>query len=155
VLGVVIVLSGVVGIGLGAAVGSVASWLGLRQNPGVEAAMTLSTGFALIIIDAGVLGILIRLLARIRLSATDVIPGLLLGALALQVLKLSGGLLLHQVNGNPLLAGAVIVALLLLWLHMAARVLLLSASFGVCLAERRGRWPTPGPATDSIEAFEA
>lgn len=150
VLGTVVLLTAVGGIGLGAVTTNVFTWLGLHHSAGMGTVAAVFSGAALAVLDAGVLWILIRLLAGIRAPWRDLAPGLLLGGIALQVLKLTGGLLLHKIGGNPLLAGATAIALLLLWLHLAARILLLSASVCLTVAERRGNWPMPEPDIQDV-----
>jgi membrane protein len=145
VLGTVVLLSALGGIGLGSATTTMLTALGLHHGSGTAVVAAVFSGAALAVLDTGVLGILIRLLAGVRAPWRDLAPGLLLGGAALQVLKLSGGLLLHKIGGNPLLAGATAMALLLLWMQLAARILLLSASVCLTVAERRGNWPLPEP----------
>jgi membrane protein len=156
VLGTLIVVSAAGGIGLGAATTTVLTWLGLHHNAWTDGVTTVVSAAVLIVLDAGVMWILVRMLAGIRVPWRDLAPGLLLGGIALQALKLAGGLLLHKVGGNPLLAGATALALLLLWMHLAARILLLTVSVCLTFAERRGTWPEPRPApgSDVVEPRE-
>jgi membrane protein len=140
VLGAVVLCSAIGGTGLAAAATTV---LGPDYGAATGIVVTVASAAALTVVDATVLWILIRLLAGVRAPWRDLAPGLLLGGVAFQVLKLSGGLLLHKVGGNPLLAGATAMALLLLWLHLAVRILLLTSSVCVTVAERRGNWSVP------------
>lgn len=158
-LGGAVLATGVSGVGVGAAAGVLLSRLGLGQTRVGGTAVTVLTALVLTVTDAAILWVLLRLLAQVRAPLADLAPGLLLGGLALQALKLSGGLLLRQVGGNPLLAGASVLAVVLVWLNLAARGTLLVAALGVTRAERRGHWPAvpdgPGAPVDGGAAGEA
>jgi hypothetical protein len=54
------------------------------------------------------------------------------------VLKYSGGLLLHRISGNPVLASSVVLVGLLIWMNLAARLTLLVAGWSAITAIDRG-----------------
>lgn len=92
------------------------SWL---AGPGVRIA-TLTLSF---LIDAGVLALIIRLSGP-RVPRRDLVIGTALGALAFGVLRQLGTGAVGSVSSNPMLASFAALVVLILWLHLASRVVL-------------------------------
>ena len=92
------------------------SWL---SGPGVKAA-TLALSF---LIDAGVLALIIRLSGP-RVPRRDLVAGAAIGALAFGVLRQVGTSAVGSVSSNPMLASFAALVVLILWLHLASRVVL-------------------------------
>ncbi|WP_243106693.1 YihY/virulence factor BrkB family protein [Actinomyces lilanjuaniae] len=80
------------------------------------------------VIDSGILALLVRV-SGARPPRRDLLWGSALGALALGVLRELGTDVVGSSASNPLLASFAAVAVLLLWLNLAARVVLLTAAW--------------------------
>ncbi len=150
VLGVTVLASVVAGVGVGVAAGAVLARLGLATTPGAGTVVTVVTGLVLALLDAVILAVLVRLLAGVRLEPGRLWPAALAGGVALEVLTLSGGLLLHRVSGNALLAASSVLAAVLVWMGLVARVTLLTAALAVTLSREHGREPVDAGAREDL-----
>ncbi len=136
-IGLAVLVSAAAGIAVVLAAGRLLRWLDL-QDAGLGGALAAGgSNLVLIITDGAILLVLIRVLARVRLPIAELWPAAALGGAGLQVLTLSGGLLLHRVSSNPLLAASSVLAGLLVYMGIAARLTLLSAALGITMAEDR------------------
>ncbi len=79
-------------------------------------------------LDAGALVLLIRL-AGVRAPRRDLLQGALLGGLAYGALRELGTAVVAGAVRNPLLASFAAIVVLVLWIHMAARVTLVLAAW--------------------------
>lgn len=97
------------------------SWL---SGTGARAA-TLVLSF---LIDAAVLALIIRLSGP-RVPRRDLVTGAAIGALAFSVLRQVGTSAVGSVSRNPMLASFAALAVLVLWLHLASRVVLYACAW--------------------------
>lgn len=118
------------------AVSSVATSLlagSLNQDLDVPAALTgpgaRVAGLGLsFLIDAAVLALVITV-CGIRPPRRDLVQGCALGALAFGVLRQAGSSGVGSAADNPLLASFAAIIVLIVWMHLASRVLLLVAAW--------------------------
>ena len=80
------------------------------------------------LVDAGMLYVLIRLVARVRPMRRDMIYGAIIFAVASAVLRRLGTQLVSAVN-SPLLASFAAIITVMLWVNLLARVALITAAF--------------------------
>ncbi|WP_244924888.1 YihY/virulence factor BrkB family protein [Actinomyces bowdenii] len=121
---------------LATAVSSVATSLlagSLNQDLDVPAALTgpgaRVAGLGLsFLIDAAVLALVITV-CGIRPPRRDLVQGCALGALAFGVLRQAGSSGVGSAADNPLLASFAAIIVLIVWMHLASRVLLLVAAW--------------------------
>jgi membrane protein len=133
------------------ATGSVLSWLGLDRSTLASVLVSAVTSLVVLVIDTALFLILFRLLAGVRLPWEDLFTGALIGGVAFGLLKLFGGLLLKVSTRNGLFAAVVIVAGLLIWMNLAARIALLAAAWSATTAEDRGHLPSgPDPVVRPV-----
>lgn len=106
---------------------SVIEWLGLT---GTFSTALLGIGVVLfvVVLDALIVLLLFRVIARVRIPRRDLLLGLALGAIGLGLLRL-GGTSLVGVSDNPVLASLAVVGTLLLWINLALRWLLFVAAW--------------------------
>lgn len=90
-------------------------------------AKALSLAVALVL-DAAVLVLLVRL-SGVRAPRRDLLPGALLGAVAYGLLRELGTGVVAEAVKNPLLASFAALVVLVLWIHLAARVTLVLAAW--------------------------
>jgi len=95
------------------------------------AALLIGFGFDLVVLLA-----LYAVLSAQRLPRRALLQGVVGGALALEVLKALGGLLLGGAASNPLLASFAVIIGLLIWFSLLCTVLLLAAAWIGEAAER-------------------
>ncbi|GAB2686195.1 YihY/virulence factor BrkB family protein [Thalassiella azotivora] len=144
-LGLAVLASAVLGL----VVSTAAEWLlglvGVEDSP-VGAFLLRALGVLVVLaVDTGILLVLFRWLAGVRVPIDALRSGALVGAVGIGVLKLFGGLLLGATGGsNPLLAGSAVLAGLLLWMNIMSRVVLLAAAWA---ATHRRPEPEPLPAS--------
>lgn len=106
------------------------SWLDINENSVIAIVSGRIVGLALMLaLDAVVLGMLYRVLSGLKIPFRRLLVGSLLGAVALGVLKIVGGILLGGAGRNPLLAGFAIIIGLLIWFNLICVVVLLGASW--------------------------
>ncbi len=153
VLGLLVLASIAVSVGLSSASGWVLDQLGIASTP--------ARVLVQVLVQVGVLGVdvvlfltFFRLLARIPVSVRVLLSGAIIGAVGLEALKLSGGLLTRQASGNPLLASATTLAVLLLFFNLAGRITLLAAAWAAVTAADLGiaAEDTAGDGDDAAHA---
>ncbi len=88
-----------------------------------------STMVASLLIDALVVAFLVRVVAIVRVPWRDLLLGSLLAALLLTIVRYLGTSAVGSVANNRLLVSFAALATLLLWLNLAARILLMSVAF--------------------------
>lgn len=105
-------------------------WIGLSGDSQISTVLGRITGLVLmLLLDTVVLAALYRVLSGLKIPIRRLAVGSLLGATALGVLKVLGGLLLGGAGRNPLLAGFVVIIGLLIWFNFICTVILLGASW--------------------------
>lgn len=105
-------------------------WLGLRGDSLVSTVLGRVVGLLLmLVLDTVVLAMLYRVLSGLKIPLRRLIVGSVLGAAALGVLKILGGVLLGGAGRNPLLASFAIIIGLLIWFNLICVVILLGASW--------------------------
>ncbi|HWL01597.1 MAG TPA: YihY/virulence factor BrkB family protein [Microbacteriaceae bacterium] len=100
------------------------------------AGLVIGFGFDLVVLLA-----LYSVLSAERLPRRALLQGVIGGALALEVLKALGGLLLGGAASNPLLASFAVIIGLLIWFSLLCTVLLLAAAWIGEAAERHAAAP--------------
>ncbi|MFZ5872045.1 MAG: YihY/virulence factor BrkB family protein [Actinomycetota bacterium] len=129
-LGLAILASAVVSVGVNAAAGALLESVGLERGWLGQGILRVLGVLLVLAADTAIFVILLRLLSRVPLTWAQVRAGALVGAAGLGVLKLFGGLLLGRVGGgNPLLAASATLVGLLLWMNLVSRVTLLAAAW--------------------------
>lgn len=109
--------------------GAVLALVGLEDS---AAAAALLTGVALSLsIGLNLLTLLIVFsrLPGAQLSLRQILPGALLGAAAIELLKLFGGWYIGRTTGNPVFGVFAVVAGLLVWIYTLSVVLVFAASW--------------------------
>lgn len=138
-LGLVLVLSAVLSLVVGAAADPVLRVVGLDGSPAAAAILWVLSLLVVLVVDVLVFVVLFRLLSGLDLSLRDLRTGVLIGAVGLGILQRVAGLLLGQTgSGNPLLATGAVLVGLLVWLNLASRVTLLAASWVATTVHERG-----------------
>lgn len=125
--------------------GEVAVWVGLPEDGVLVTLLGLVIGTAF---DTLLMVILLRLLSGVPLPWTAIRDGAVLGALALNVLKLFAGALIGRASANPLLGAVAVAVGLLFWLNLMSRVVLFSAAWAAAdrdVARLAGPLPEPEP----------
>ncbi|WP_257478285.1 YihY/virulence factor BrkB family protein [Acidipropionibacterium jensenii] len=113
--------------GLGILVNVFGSWLNraLGLSPGVgRVSLLVGTQLVSLVIDAALVLMLVRFVARVRVPRRDLLWGLAMFAIASAVLRELGTTAVGSVNG-AVLASATAVLTLILWINLGVRVLLL------------------------------
>lgn len=138
-LGAVVLASAVLSVLSTAALGAVLDWIGLDRDSVPATVVARILGLALVFaIDAVVLGAFYRLVSGISVPMRVLLPGTLLGAAALGVLKAAGSALLGGATSNPLLAGFAVIIGLLIWFNLICQVILLGGTWIAVTARDRG-----------------
>lgn len=137
-------LSLVAGAGLGLAVTVFGDWtsrtLGLDSGVG-EAFLVVSSHLVSMLVNAGVLLLVVRVVAGIRIVRRDLVSGTVLFVLASEILRYLGTSAVGSVSG-PLLTTATSLVTLVLWINLQIRIVL------VCCAWMANP-PTPAPVPDA------
>lgn len=129
-LGVTILASAVLSVGVNATAGVLLRWVGLDGSSVGELTVRAAGVLVVFIIDTVVFVVMFRLLSGVPLTWRQVRVGALLGAVGLGLLKLFGGLLLGSAGGsNPVLAASATLVGLLLWMNIVSRIVLLAAAW--------------------------
>lgn len=129
-LGLVLVLSAVLSLAVGAAAEELLQVVGLDGSGVATVFLQLVSVLVVLVIDCLVFTVLFRLLSGLDLSWSELRAGVIIGAVGLGILKRAAGLLLGQAgSGNPLLATGAVLVGLLVWLNLVSRLTLLAASF--------------------------
>lgn len=139
-LGLAVLASALIGVGVLAATGAVQRWLGLGSNAGLTVLVAVFNWLLVFAVDAGIYLVAFRVLGGARAALSTLLPGALVGSVGLGLLKLFGGLLLHRAGGaNRFLAASSVLVGVLVWMGLAGRVTLLAAA-----------WTASGPAASAV-----
>ncbi|MET4782717.1 YihY/virulence factor BrkB family protein [Glaciihabitans sp. UYNi722] len=107
-----------------------------------------------LVIDTVVLAALFRVLSDIRIPLNRLIPGSLIGGIALGMLKVLGATIIGGAGKNPLLASFAVILGLLVWFGLICQVILIAGTWifidmadhgqdAATLARRSGIVPPP------------
>jgi membrane protein len=120
--------------------------LGFTSNPGgfIEYGIRGAVIFAVFLLDAATLGLMIRFLSGVPIPWRYMWRALILGGIALGAMKVAGGMLLGGAHKNPLYASLAIFIGLLIWFNLMCRVYLLTAE-----------WIATGMRDDGVEPRES
>ncbi|MFP5347748.1 MAG: YihY/virulence factor BrkB family protein [Actinomycetes bacterium] len=129
-IGLAIVLSAVLGVGVNAAADWLLGFVGLAGSVLGNAVLRVLAVLVVLLVDMAVFMVLFRLLSGLRLPWRRLRAGAFVGAVGAGLLQLFGGVLLHRAGGsNPLLAGSAVLVGLLLWMNLLSRVTLFAAAW--------------------------
>jgi membrane protein len=105
-------------------------WIGIdRQSPpATVAGWVIGTAIALAF-DTFVLASAFRVLSGVRIPFRRLVVGALIGAAAMEVLKILGSKLLGGATSNPLLASFAVIIGIMIWFNLICRVILISATW--------------------------
>lgn len=124
-------LSLLAGAGLGIAVNVFGDWtfqtLGLRPGIG-EVLLVGATYLVSMLVNAGVIVLVVRVVAGIRVVRRDLVTGAAVFVVASEVLRYLGTSAVGSVSG-PLLTTATSLVTLVLWINLQVRVILLSCAW--------------------------
>lgn len=81
------------------------------------------------VFDVVVLALVMRVLSGVRIPVRNMRTGILLGGLALTLLKIAGSFILTRTDSNPLLASFTVFIGLLIYFNFASRIYLLATSW--------------------------
>jgi membrane protein len=129
---------------LNTATDTVLDLLGLPSGAWTSSLLWLISTLMLLVVDTALLLLFFRILTAVRLPMKDLLPGALAGAVALGALTLGGSLLLRVVSGNQFLAAFGVIIGLLVWMSLAARIILVAAAWSATTAAEHGRLPRVG-----------
>lgn len=105
----------------------VLDWLGIRDSTSTTVVGRVVTLSVMFVLDTIMLGMLYRVLSGMRIPLRRLIPGALIGAVALGGLKVLGNTLLGGASTNPLLASFAVFVGVLIWFNFVSQVILLAA----------------------------
>lgn len=128
VLGVGLLASAVIAVGVPTAGGAVLALAGVKGGAASVLLRVLVDGLVLAL-DVLLFVVFFRVLARVRRPVRELLGGAVLGALGLTALKLGAGLLLRLASSNRFLASASILIGLLVWFNLVGRLTLLAAAW--------------------------
>lgn len=137
-LGVAVLVSLGAGLAVGTATGALTRLLGWSGTPLAEGAVWLAGSLVLLAVDTLIFLLFFTVLSDLPVPVADLRSGAYLAGAGMQVLKLSGGLLVHRVSHDPLLASSVVIVGFLVWMNLAARLTLLGAAWAAVTAADRG-----------------
>lgn len=83
----------------------------------------------LLFIDVLLIAAATRILSGVAVPMRYLIPGSIIGGIALTAVKLAGGYALSETNNNPLFASIVVFVGVLIWLNITSRIYLLTAAW--------------------------
>ncbi len=128
--GIAVLVSASLSLASTALLGTVYDWLGIDETTGLAPALTRgASALVVLVVDWLVLWGFLRFGAGVRTTRRAMLEGSGLGALALGVLKLLGGLLLGGATSNPLLASFAVIIGLLIWFNLMCQVVLIAAAW--------------------------
>jgi membrane protein len=129
VLGVALLLS----LALTVAATQATTWLlglvHLDNSGSAFIAGRAATLLVLLLVNAGMLAGLYRLLAGIKIPWRILRNGVLIGTVGVSALQIAGGALIGGATSNPLIASFAVIAGLLIWFNLSCHVILLAASW--------------------------
>lgn len=128
--GIALILSSALSVLSTQMLGTTLDWLGFHNDSTVSTVLGRISGLLLmLLLDTVVLAMLYRVLSGLKIPFRRLVVGSILGAAALGVLKVLGGLLLGGAGRNPLLASFALIIGLLIWFNLICVVILLGASW--------------------------
>ena len=145
-LGLAVLGSLVAGVVVGTATGALTRALGWDGTPPAESAVWLGSTLVLIGVDMSIFLVFLTVLSGVPTPVADLRFGAFLAAAGMQVLKLSVGLLAHRLSRNPLLASSLVLVGMLLWMNLAARLILFAAAWAAVTAIDLGHLTLPARA---------
>ncbi len=80
-------------------------------------------------VDMLVIAFLVRVMASVRVIKKDLWIGCLIAGIGTSIIRVLGTSVVSSVSDNKLLASVAVVATLLLWLNLGARILLMACTF--------------------------
>jgi len=143
----VMLLSAAISIGSTSALGALFGLVGIDDESDAAVLLARVVGLLLaLVIDTAVLGALFRVLTSVRIPLPRLLPGALIGGVALGVLKALGATVIGGAGrNNPLLASFAVVLGLLVWFGLICQVVLISATWvAVDLADHGEPDPVAG-----------
>ena len=130
IFGLAVVVSALVSLASTALLGALFRLFQIAQDSFFYEASARGIGLAVVlVIDTLTLAALFRVLSRVRIPLRRLFAGALLGAVALGLLKILGGVLLGGASRNPLLATFAVIIGLLVWFNLVSSVTLIAASW--------------------------
>ncbi len=132
---VLMLIGAVLGWAGTAALGWVFSLFGWTDAGWLQALGTVVTIVAMLLVNAVTLMMLFRFLTGTALQSRDVIPGALVGAVAITVLQLAFGFLIGKTPSNPLLVTFAVLIGLLAWIRLVMMAMLVAAAWVAVSAE--------------------
>ena len=109
---------------------SALDWLGVDERSFIGLALSRAVTLVVaVLVYAVALAGLYRLLARVKVPARILRHGVLLGAIGLAALTVTGGLLLGGAQSNPLIGSFAVVAGLLIYYNFVSQVILIAATW--------------------------
>jgi len=152
-LGLLVLASVVTSVLVTTATGVVLDWLEIARGTGAMVLVQLTSNALLLGADAIILLLFFRALAGVAVPLRDLLTGALAGAVGLLALTVVGGLLLQKAANNQFLAVFGTIIGLLLWTNIAARIVLVAASWSATTAIARGHLvPVVSPVAAQLEA---
>ncbi|MGX1793557.1 YihY/virulence factor BrkB family protein [Microbacterium sp. NPDC055312] len=138
VFGVSLLLGAAISVGGVWALRALLELLG-QEVPGTttRTLVSISSALVVVVIDVAAIAALVRFLTGTEIRWRRILPGAVLGGVAVAVLQLGAGLLAAHTPGNPLLATFAVMVGLLLWCRVIAAVILLAASWIALSADDR------------------
>lgn len=127
-LGLGLLSSAIASVGASSAAGLVLEVIGSHDSGNGRFLVRVLAFTAVAVVDGVLMWLILRRMSRTELPWRDLWPGVVLGAVAIGLLKQSAGLLLGSVGGNPILATGAILVGLLVFLNLVSTVTLFSAS---------------------------
>ena len=128
--GIALVASAALTVLATSAVGVLLAWLGIaRESVGATIATRAVVLLIVLVLDTIVLALFYRVVATIRTPLRRLLPGTLIAAIGLGVLKALGSSLLGGATNNPLLASFAVIIGLLIWFNLICQVILLGAAW--------------------------
>ena len=142
----VTLFSAAISIGSTSALGALFGAVGIDSESDFAVVAARIAGLLLaLVIDTVVLGTLFRVLTSVRVPLPRLLPGVLLGGVALGILKALGAVVIGGAGRNPLLASFAVILGLLVWFGLICQVLLVSATWvAVDLADHGEPEPVMG-----------
>jgi membrane protein len=137
--GALVIGSAALSVASTTALGSLIQWLGMDERSLLSVVSARVVGLLIVlVVDALVLGSFYRVVSGIRIPFRLLVPGTVLAAIALGVLKALGSTLLGGATNNPLLAGFAVIIGLLIWFNLICQVILIGAAWIAVTADDRG-----------------
>ncbi|MFN8076649.1 MAG: YihY/virulence factor BrkB family protein [Kineosporiaceae bacterium] len=135
-LGVAVLASVALSLSVTTLADAAQAWLGVEQTQAGATGLQVGAAVLVLGVDALVLAVLVRIMAATSPRWRDLWPACLLGATALGLLKLFGGLLLGRTASSRFVTAFAVVVGLLIWMNVAGRIVLLTAAWAADRSQR-------------------